>query len=109
MLLCGPFAVKGVEGRHFELGQVFYRVPLYRIRSSGSRLLPDGCGFKGSDLLLKSLHPVTSVTVSSFTLRLYLAVVIGLDMRLDFVLWFMRRMEVDGAVRVRTLLILVMA
>src|SRR4051812_6042637 len=109
MLLCGPFAVKGVEVRNFKLRQVFDRVPLYQIKFSGSHLLLDGCDFKGSNLLLKSLHPVTSITISSLTFRLYLIWVVGLGMTLDFIVWFMRKIEADGAVRVGALLVLAMA
>ena len=108
-MLCGPFAVEGIESRHFEFRWVFDCVPLYRVRSSGPRLLPDGRGLEGSDLLLKSLHPVDSVTISSLALRLHLALVVGLGVRLDSIFWFMRGMEADGTVRVRALLILAVA
>src|SRR4051812_40630985 len=109
MLLRGPFAVKGVESWHFEFGQVFNCIPLYRIRSSGSCLLSDGRGLEGSDLLLKSLYPMNSVTISNLALRLDLALVFDLDLRLNSILWFIRRMEADGAVRVGALLILTVA
>src|SRR3954462_14620436 len=106
MLLCGPFAIEGVESRYFELGRVLDCIPLYWIRSSGSRLLSNGGGLEGSDLLLKSLYPVTGFTICSLTLRLYLALVVSLGLRLDFIIRLMRRMEVNGAVRVRALLVL---
>src|SRR3954471_17169617 len=95
--------------RYFKLGRVFDRIPLYWIRSSGSRLLSNGDGLEGSDLLLKLLHLVTSVTISSLTLRLYLALVVSLDLRLDFIIRFMRRVEANGVIRVRALLVLVVA
>src|SRR3954466_12449104 len=101
MLLCRPFAIKGVESQHFELRRVLDCIPLYWIRSNGSHLLPDGCGLEGSDLLLKSLHPVTGVTIGSLTLRLYLALAVIFGLRLDFIIRVVRRMEMNGAVRCR--------
>src|SRR4051812_7851744 len=98
MLLRKPFSVEGVESRHFELLRVLDCIPFCRVRSSSSRLLSDGCGLKGRNLLLKALHPMTCITISSLTLRLYIAWVVGLDVRLDFITNFMRRMEADGAV-----------
>src|SRR3954466_14089718 len=99
MLLCRPFAIEGVEGRHFEYGWVLDCVPLHWIGSSSSGFLPNSCGLEGSDLLLNSLHPMTGVTISSLTLNLYFALVVSLDLRLDFVIRLMRRMEVNGVVR----------
>src|SRR2546430_9292106 len=104
MLLCRPFAIECVEGRHFESGSVLDRVPLDRIGSSSSGFLPNSGGLEGSDLLLKSLHPMTGVTIGSLTLRLYFALVVSLDWRLDYVIRLMPRMEADGAVRVGALL-----
>src|SRR3954469_4134310 len=109
MLLCRPFAIKGVEGRHFEPGWVLDCVPLHWIGSSNSGFLPNSGGLEGSDLLHKSLHPMTSVTISSLTLRLYFALVVSLDLRLDFVIRLLRRMEANGAVRVRALPVLAVA
>src|SRR5436190_5802119 len=99
MLLCRPFAIKCVEGRHFKSGWVLDRVPLDWIGPSSSGFLSNSGGFEGSDLLLKSLHPVTGVTIGSFTLGLYFALAVSLDWRLDFVIMPMRRMEANGAVR----------
>src|SRR4051812_14014012 len=104
MLLCRPFAIEGVESRHLELGRVLDCVPLYWVGSGGSHLLSDGGGLEGSDLLLKSLHPVTAITIGSLTLRLDLALVVSLDLRRNFIIRFMRRMEANGAVRVVALL-----
>src|SRR5436190_24151070 len=98
MLLRRPFAIEGVEGRHFEPGWVFYCVPLHWIGSSSSGFLPNSGGLEGSDWLLKSLHPMTDVTISILTLRLYFALVVSLDLRLDFVIRLMRKMEANGAV-----------
>src|SRR3954467_13842468 len=84
MLLCKPFAIEGIEGRHFEPRWVPDCVPLHWIGPSSSDFLPNSGGLEGSDLLLKSLHPMTGVTISSLTLRLYFALVVGLDLRLDF-------------------------
>src|SRR3954464_4106933 len=109
MLLCRPFAIEGVEGRHFEPGWVLNCVPLHWIGSSGSGFLPNSGGLEGSNLLLKSLHPMTDVTISGLTLRLYFALVVSLDLRLNFVIRLMRRMEVNGAVRVGALLVLTVA
>src|SRR3954465_11932316 len=109
MLLCRPFAIEGVEGRHFEPGWVLDRVPLHWIGSSSFGFLPNSGGLEDSDLLLKSLHPMTGVTISSLTLRLYFALVVSLDLRLDFVIRLMRRMEANGAVRVGTLIFLAVA
>src|SRR3954469_3528683 len=109
MLLCRPFAIEYVEGRHFKSGWVLDRVPLDWIGPSSSGFLPNSGGLEGSDLLLKSLHPVTSVTIGSLTFGLYFALVVGLDWRLDFVIRLMRRMEANGAVRVRALPVLAVA
>src|SRR3954470_22030170 len=106
MLLCGPFAIEGIEGQHFESGWILDRVPLHWIGSSSSRLLPNGGGLEGSDLLLKSLHPVTGVTIGNVTLQLYFVLGVSLRLRLDFIIRFMRRMEANGAVRVGALLVL---
>src|SRR3954467_13403335 len=109
MLLCKPFAIEGIEGRHFEPRWVPDCVPLHWIGPSSSSLLPNGGGLEGSDLLLKSLHPMTGITISSLTLRLYFALAIGLDLRLDFVISLVRRMKANGAVRVGAFLILAVA
>src|SRR3954469_14226416 len=109
MLLCRPFAIKGVEGRHFEPGWVLDCVPLHWIGSNSSGFLPNSGGLEGSELLLKSLHPMISVTISSLALRLYFALIVSLDLRLDFVIRLMRRMEANGAVRVGALIVLAVA
>src|SRR3954470_3981648 len=109
MLLCRPFAIEGVEGRHFKSGWVFDCIPLDWIGPSSSGFLPNSGGLEGNDLLLKSLHPMTGVTIGSLTLRLYFALVVGLDWRLDFFIRLMRRMEMNGAVRVGALLVLTVA
>src|SRR3954464_10439470 len=109
MLLCRPVAIKGVEGRHFKSGWVLDCNPLDWIWPSSSGFLPNSGGFEGSDLLLKSLHPMTGVTIGSLTLRLYFSLAVSLDWRLDFVIRLMRRMEADGAVRVGALPDLVVA
>src|SRR3954464_10720786 len=101
MLLCRLFAIECVEGRHFKSGWVLDCIPLDWIGPSSSGFLPNSGGLEG--LLLKSLHPVTGVTIGSLTLRLYFALVVSLDWRLDFAIWFMWRMEANGAVRVGTL------
>src|SRR4051812_44343671 len=103
MLLCRPFAIKGVEGRHFKSGWVLDCIPLDWIGPSIFGFLPNNGGLEGSDLLLKSLYPMTDVTIGSLTLRLCFALVVSLDWRLDFVIRFMRRMEANGAVRVGAL------
>src|SRR3954470_7723871 len=109
MLLCRPFVIKGVEGRYFEPEWVLDCVPLHWIWSSSSGFLPNSGGLEGSDLLFKSLHPMTGVTISSLALRLYFALIVSLDLRLDFVIRLMRRMEANGAVRVRAFPILAVA
>src|SRR3954465_3003639 len=109
MLLCRPFAIESVKGWHFKSGWVLDRVPLDWTWSSSSGFLPNSGGLEGSDLLLKSLHPMTGVTISSLTHRLYFALAVGLDWRLDFVIRLMRRMEANGAVRVGARLVLAMA
>src|SRR3954470_16360964 len=68
MLLCGSFAIECVEGRHFKSGWVLDRIPFDWIGPSSSGFLPNSGGLEGSDLLLKSLHPVTGVTIGSLTL-----------------------------------------
>src|SRR3954471_11128039 len=109
MLLCWPFAIECVEGRHFKSGWVLDRIPLDWIGPSSSGFFPNSGGLEGSDLLLKSLHPVTGITIGSLTLRLYLAWIVSLDWRLDFVIKLRGRMEVNGAVRVRALSVLTVA
>src|SRR3954464_5774870 len=109
MLLCRPFAIESVKGWHFKSGWVLDRVPLDWIGPSSSGFLPNSGGLEGSNLLLKSLHPMTGVTVGSLTLRLYLALIVSLDWRLDFVIRLVWRMEANGAVRVGSLLVLAMA
>src|SRR5436189_4612882 len=109
MLLRRPFAIECVEGWHFKSRWVLDRVPLDWIGPSSSGFLPNSGGLEGSDLLLKSLHPVTDVTIGSLTLRLYFALVVSLNWRLDFVIRLMRRMEANGAVRVGALPVLVVA
>ena len=104
-----PFAIDGVKGRHFKSGWVLDRVPLVWIGPSISNFLPNSGGLEGSDLLLKSLHLMTGVTICSLTLRLYFALVVSLDWRLDFVIRLMRRMEANGAVRVGALIVLAVA
>src|SRR3954466_4193377 len=98
MLLCRSPAIEGVEGRHFKSGWVLDRVPLDGIGSSCSGFLPNSGGLEGSDLLLKSLHPMTGVTIGGLTLRLYSDLVVGLDWRLNFVIRLMWRMEANGTV-----------
>src|SRR5438270_11483693 len=105
MLLCRPLAIEGVEGRHFESGWVLDCIPLHWIGSSSSGFLSNGGGLEGSDLLLKSLHPMTGVTISSLTLRLYFALVVSLGWRLDLVVRIVRGMEANGAVRVGALFV----
>src|SRR3954465_13091393 len=95
MLLCRPFAIESVKGWHFKSGWVLDRVPLDWIGPSSSGFLPNSCGLEGSDLLLKSLHPMTGVTIDSLTLRLYFALIVSRDWRLDFIVRFMRRMEAN--------------
>src|SRR5438270_63033 len=109
MLLCRPFAIECVEGRHFKSEWVLDRVPLDWIGSSSSSFLPNSGGLEGSDLLLKSLHPMTGVTISSLTLRLYFALTVDLDLRLDFVIRLVWRMKANGAVRVGAFLVLAVA
>src|SRR4051812_15309584 len=109
MLLCRPFAIECVEGRHFKSGWVLDYIPLDWIWPSSSGFLPNSGGLEGSDLLLKSLHPVTGITIGSLTLRLYFTLVVSLDWKLDFVIRFMRRLEANGAVRVETLPVLAVA
>src|SRR3954466_12932677 len=109
MLLCRPFAIECVEGRHFKSGWVLDCVPLDWIGPSSSGFLPNSGGLKGSDLLLKSLYLVTGVTIGSLTLGLYFALIVSLDWRLDFVIRLMRRMEANGAVRVGALPVLAVA
>src|SRR3954470_14187924 len=109
MLLCRPLAIEGVEGWHFESGKVLDRVPLDWIGPSSSGFLPNSGGLEGNDLLLKSLHPMTGVTIGSLTLRLYFALAVSLDWRLDFLIRLMRGMEANGAVRVGSLPVLAVA
>src|SRR3954467_7929270 len=98
MLLCKPFALECVEGRYFKSGWVLDCVPLDWIGSSSFGFLPDSGGLEGSDLLLKSLHPMTGFTIGSLTPRLYFSLAVSLDWRLDFIIRLMRRMEANGAV-----------
>src|SRR5436190_22981128 len=109
MLLGRAFAIEGVEGRHFEPEWVLDCVPLHWIGPSSSGFLPNSGGLEGSDLLLKSLHPVTSVTIGSLTLGLYFALIVFLDWRLNFVIRLVRRMEANGAIRVGALPVLAVA
>src|SRR3954463_2721509 len=109
MLLCRPFAIECVEGRHLKFGWVLDCIPLDWIGPSSSGFLPNNGGLEGSNLLLKSLHPVPGVTIGGLTLRLYFALVVSLDWRLDFVIRFMRRMEANGAIRVGALPVLAVA
>src|SRR3954466_6841871 len=106
MLLCRPFAFECVEGWHFKPRWVLDCIPLDWIGPSSSGFLPNSGGLEGSDLLLKSLHPMTGVTIGSLTLRLYFALVVSLDWRLDLVIRFVRRMEENCAVRVGALPVL---
>src|SRR3954462_10537457 len=98
MLVCRSLAIEGVEGRHFKSGWVLDRVSLDGIGSSSSGFLPNSGGPEGSDLLLKSLHPMTGVTIGGLTLRLNSILVVGLDWRLNFVIRLMCGMEANGAV-----------
>src|SRR3954469_25212222 len=109
MLLCRPFAIESVKGWHFKSGWVLDRVPLDWIGSSSSGFLPNSGDLEGSDSLLKPLHPMTGVTISSLTFRLYFALAVGLDLRLDFVIRLVRRMKANGAVRVEAFLVLAVA
>src|SRR3954467_10803086 len=109
MLLCRPFAIESVKGWHFKSGWVLDRVPLDWIGPSSSGFLPNSGGLEGSDLLLKSLHPVTGITIGSLTLGLYFSLIVSLDWRLDFVIRLMWRMEASGAVRVGALPVLAVA
>src|SRR3954469_23492000 len=103
MLLCKPFAIERVEGGHFKSGWVLDRVPLDWIGPSSSGFLSNSGGLEGSDLLLKSLHPVTGVTIGSFALGLYFALIVSLGWRLDFFIRLMQRMEANRAIRVGAL------
>src|SRR3954468_18574108 len=103
MVLCGPFALEWVEVRPFKSGWVLDGVPFDWVRPSSSGFLPNSGGLEGSDLLLKSLHPVTRITIGSLVLGLYLTLAVSLDWRFDFVIMLMRRMEANGAVRVGAL------
>src|SRR3954469_7061851 len=109
MLLCRSFAIEGVEGRHFESGWVLDGIPFDWVRPSSSGFLPNSGGLEGSDLLLKSLQPVTGITIGSLVLGLYLTLAVSLDWRFDFVIMLMRRMEANGAVRVGALPVFVVA
>src|SRR3954465_7543162 len=109
MLLCRPFAIESVKGWNFKSGWVLDRIPLDWIGPSSSSFLPNSGGLEGSDLLLKSLHPVTGVPIGSLTLGLYFALIVSLGWRLDFVIRLMRRIEANGAVRVGALPVLVVA
>src|SRR3954471_15501900 len=109
MLLCRPFAIECVEGRHFKCEWVFDCIPLDWIGPSSSGFLPNSGGLEGSNLLLKSLHPVTGVTISGLILGLYFALAVSLDWRLGFVIKLMWRMKANGAVQVGALPILTVA
>src|SRR5436189_4431100 len=109
MLLRRPFAIECVEGWHFKSRWVLDRVPLDWVRPSSSGFLPNSGGLEGSDLLLKSLHPVTGITIGSLILRLYFALAVSLDWRLDIIIVLMRRMEANGAVPVGALPVLAVA
>src|SRR3954464_3783674 len=109
MLLCRPFAIESVKGWHFKSGWVLDRVTLDWIGPSSSGFLPNSGGLEGSDLLIKSLHPVTGITIGSLTFGLYFALVVSLDWRLDFLIRLMRRMEANGAIRGRALSVLAVA
>ena len=78
MLLHRPFAIECVEGWHFESGWVLDRVSFDWIGPSSSGFLPNSVGLEGSDLLLKSLHLVTGVTISGLILGLYFALIVSL-------------------------------
>ena len=67
-----PFAIECVESWHFKSGWVLDCIPLDWMGQSSSGFLPNSGGLEGSDLLLKSLHPVTGITIDSLTLGLYL-------------------------------------
>src|SRR5437588_13091328 len=109
MLLCRSFAIECIEGRHFKSGWVLDRVPLDWVGPSSSGFLPNSGGLEGIDLLHKSLHPMTDVTIGSLTLRFYFSLVVNMDRRLDFVIRLMRRTEATGAVRVGALPVLAVA
>src|SRR4051812_46137681 len=109
MLLHRPFAIECVEGWYFKSRWVLDRVPLDWVRPSSSDFLPNSGGFEGSDLLLKSLHPVTGDTISGLIFGLYFALGVSLDWRLGFVVKLMWRMKANGAVRVGALPILAVA
>src|SRR5438045_5555041 len=109
MLLCRPFAIECVEGRHFKSGWVLDCILLDWIGPSSSGFLSNSGGLEGSDLLLKSFHPVIGVTIGSLILKLYFALIVCLDWRLDFLVILMRRIEVNGAIRVGALPVLAVA
>src|SRR3954465_4263205 len=109
MLLRRPFAIECVEGWHFKSRWVLDRVPLDWVGPSSSGFLPNSGGLEGSDLLLKSLHPVTGVTIGGLNLGLYFALIVSLGWRLDFVIRLMRRMEANGSIRVGALPVLAVA
>src|SRR3954462_14469804 len=109
MLLCRPFAIECFEGWHFKSGWVLDCVPLDWIGPSSSGFLSNSGDLEGNDLLLKSLHPVTGVTIGSLTLGLHFALIVSLDWRLDFVIRLMWRMEANGAIRVGALPVLAVA
>jgi len=52
---------------------------------------------------------MTGVTIGSLSFRLYFALGVSLDLRLDFIIGFMRRVKANGAVRVGALLVLTVA
>src|SRR3954471_6464957 len=109
MLLRRPFSIECILGWHFKSGWVLDCIPFDWIGPSSSGFLSNSSGLEGSDLLLKSLHPVTGVTIGSLTLGLYFALIVSLDWRLDFVIRLMRRMEANGAVQVGALPVLAVA
>ena len=98
MLLCRPFAIECVEGRHFKSGWVLDGVPFDWVGPSSSGFLTNSGVLEGSDLLLKSLHPVTDITIGSLILGFYCTLAVSLDWRFDLVIMLMRRMEANGAV-----------
>src|SRR3954471_18184141 len=109
MLLRRPFSIECILGWHFKSRWVLDCVPFDWVGPSSSGFLSNSGGLEGSDLLLKSLHPVTSITIGSLILRLYFTLAVSLDWRLDIIIVLMRRMKANGAVRVRALLVLAMA
>ena len=52
---------------------------------------------------------MTGVTIGSLALRLYFALIVRLNWRLDLVIMLMQRMEANGAIRVGALPVLAVA